>query len=62
MHILVGHCASGRLYVTRLNLPPNPKTAAQILKEIKEYLAMPQEEKAKLPVVDDGEPEEGNSE
>lgn len=44
----------GRSYVTHLNLPPNPKTAAQILKEMEEYLEMPQEEKAKFPVVDDG--------
>ncbi|MFI5381936.1 MAG: Eco29kI family restriction endonuclease [Tepidisphaerales bacterium] len=44
----------GRSYVTQLELPPNQKTAAQILKEIEEYLAMPQEEKAKFPVLDDG--------
>lgn len=44
----------GRSYVTQLNLPPNPKTAAQILKEIEDYLAMPQAEKAKLPIVDEG--------
>ena len=47
----------GRSYVTQLNLPRNPKTAARILKEIEEYLAMPKAEKAKLPVVDDGGPE-----
>lgn len=44
----------GRRYVTQLTLPPNPKAAEEILKEIGEYLAMPQEEKAKLPIVDDG--------
>ncbi|HWY48253.1 MAG TPA: Eco29kI family restriction endonuclease [Bryobacteraceae bacterium] len=46
----------GRHYVGTLSLPPNPKTAEQILKEIQEYLVMPEEEKAKLPVVDDGGP------
>ena len=46
----------GRSYVTQLSLPPNLKLAAHILKEIEEYLAMPQQEKAKLPIVDDGGP------
>jgi Eco29kI restriction endonuclease len=46
----------GRHYVGTLSLPPNPKTAEHILKEIEEYFVMPEEEKAKLPVVDDGGP------
>ena len=44
----------GRLYVSRLALPPNPKTSVQIMTEIEEYLRLPEEEKAKVPVVDDG--------
>lgn len=50
----------GRKFVTDLGLPPHPKNAAQILKEVEDYLAMPPEEKAK--VKDDGEPEEENGE
>lgn len=48
----------GRSYVAKLNLPRNPKTAQQILNEVGRYLAMSQEEKAKLPIADDGEMEE----
>jgi hypothetical protein len=44
----------GRHYVGTLMLPHNPKTAEHILNEIQEYLMMPEQEKAKLPVVDDG--------
>lgn len=40
----------GPKFVTRLGLPPNPKTAAEILHRIESYLAMPPEEKARLPV------------
>lgn len=50
----------GRSYVAKLSLPPNLKTSAQIVREIENYLVLPQEEKAKLPVVDDGEPEQGD--
>lgn len=48
----------GREFVTKLGLPPNPKSADQIFKEVENYLAMPPEEKAKVPVMDFGEPEE----
>jgi len=48
----------GRKFVTNLGLPPHPKRPAQIFKEVEDYLAMPQEEKAKVPTEDDGEPEE----
>jgi hypothetical protein len=51
----------GRSYVANLELPVNPKTAEQILKEIEEYLAMPEEKKAELPVIDDGGSDEGES-
>jgi len=44
----------GRKFVKRLSLPPNPKLAGDILKEIEAYLAMPQREKAKIPIKDDG--------
>ena len=52
----------GRGFVTKLGLPSNPRTDQQILKEVAEYLSMPQEEKAKVPVKDDGEIEEENGE
>jgi hypothetical protein len=48
----------GRKFVIDLGLPRNPKSAAQILKEVEDYLAMPQEEKAEVPVKDNGDPEE----
>lgn len=51
----------GRSYVSKLSLPPNPKTVEELIKEIEDYLAMPEEEKAKLPVVDDGGAEESES-
>ena len=40
----------GRSFVTNLGLPSNPKTAEQITREVEAYLAMPEEEKAKVPV------------
>jgi hypothetical protein len=50
----------GRAFVTNLDLPPNPKNADQILKDVEKYLAMPQEEKAKVPVKEyGGEPGAG---
>lgn len=52
----------GRAFVTNLGLPPNPKGAQQILKEVSDYLSMPQEEKAKVPVKDQGDTAEENSE
>lgn len=48
----------GRKFVRRLGLPPNPKSEEKILREIEDYLAMPQLEKAKVPVKDDGGPED----
>lgn len=45
---------TGRSFVTNLGLPQNPKTADQILREIAEYAAMPTEEKAQIPVKEDG--------
>jgi hypothetical protein len=44
----------GRKFVAALGLPPNPRGAEQILREIEAYLSMPQEEKAMLPLKDDG--------
>jgi hypothetical protein len=44
----------GRKFVRRLDMPPNPKRAVDILRDIEAYLAMPPEEKAKVPVKDDG--------
>ena len=44
----------GRSFVARLQLPAHRKTQDQILEEIAQYLTLPQEEKARLPVVDDG--------
>jgi hypothetical protein len=52
----------GRAFVTNLGLPPNPKGTHQILKEVSEYLALPREEKEKIPVKDDGEAQEENGE
>jgi hypothetical protein len=46
----------GRQFVAHLGLPPNPKSKASILQEIEDYLAMPQEQKAKVPLKDEGEP------
>lgn len=51
----------GRSYVSKLKLPANPKTAEQLIQLIDGYLALPTEEKAKLPVVDDGSVEESES-
>lgn len=48
----------GRRFVTNLQLPAHPKGVAQILSEIEEYLMMPEEEKAKVPVKDNSEPED----
>lgn len=45
----------GRAFVGHLGLPPNPKNADQILEEVENYLAMPREEMAKLPIRDDGD-------
>ncbi len=44
----------GRAFVSRLGLPPNPKSEAEILREIADFLAMPETEKAKVPVKDYG--------
>lgn len=44
----------GRAFVKNLGLPANPRSADLILKEVAEYFAMPQEEKAKIPVKDVG--------
>jgi len=44
----------GRGFVTRLGLPPNPKSAAQIGEEIERYLSLRPEEQAKLPVKENG--------
>jgi Eco29kI restriction endonuclease len=48
----------GRKFVTRLGMPSNPKLVGDILKEVEAYLALPREEKAKIPVRDDGGPED----
>ena len=45
----------GRAFVTKLGLPPNPKSADQIINDVRVYLAMPQEEKAKITLKEDGE-------
>ena len=52
----------GRKFVSKLGLPPHPKGAAEILKEIAEYLSLPQSEQAKVPVSDDGGLEEEDGE
>ena len=44
----------GRDFVSRLALPPNPKTAAEIVREIENYPSLPPEEQAKLPVKEVG--------
>ena len=41
-----------------LGLPPNPKVAAEILRDIETYLLMPQEQKAQIAVRDDGDADE----
>jgi hypothetical protein len=46
----------GRQFVSKLGLPPNPKIADQVLREVEEYLAMPAEEKAKMPIKEVGDP------
>lgn len=48
----------GRAFVRDLDLPPNPKTAAQIIEELESYLALPRVEQAKLPVKDNGDSED----
>lgn len=48
----------GRRFVRSLGLPPNPKTAERVFEEVARYLAMPQSEKAKVPIRDDGGPED----
>jgi hypothetical protein len=49
----------GRAFVKNLELPKNPKSEAQILSEVEAFLAMPQEEKAKVPVKEVGGEQEG---
>jgi hypothetical protein len=44
----------GRKFVGALGSPPHPKSPEQILTEVKNYLAMPQAEKAKVPVKEYG--------
>jgi Eco29kI restriction endonuclease. len=51
----------GRKFVTNLGLPSNPKTAGEILSDVDAYLSMAQEEKAKVPIKEMGDPEEENS-
>jgi Eco29kI restriction endonuclease len=48
----------GRTFVQDLELPPNPKTATQIIGEVENYLALPRSEQARLPVKDNGDPED----
>jgi len=48
----------GRKFVMGLGLPPNPRLAENILREIEAYLAMPQEDKAKVPIKDDSDSEQ----
>lgn len=48
----------GRDFVSKLELPPNPKTADEILREIEHYLNLPPEAKARLPVREDGSEDE----
>lgn len=48
----------GRKFVASLGLPPNPKVAAEILRDIETYLLMPQEQKAQIAVRDDGDADE----
>lgn len=44
----------GRAFVKNLGLPANPRGVDLILKDVEEYLAMPQEKKAKVPVKEVG--------
>jgi hypothetical protein len=43
--------------VSRLGLPPNPKTAEQIGAEVELFFAQTREAKARMPVMDDSEEE-----
>ncbi len=52
----------GRDFVSKLELPPNPKTAEEIIQEIDAYLTLPPEEQAKLPVKEDGSDEDDGPE
>lgn len=45
----------GRGFVTKLNLPRNPKTPEQIAEEVKTFFALAPEDKAQLPLKDDGD-------
>jgi hypothetical protein len=48
----------GRKFVSVLNLPPNPRSAAQIIKDVEAYLALSEAEQATVSVQDDGGLEE----
>lgn len=47
----------GRKFLKDLGPLANPKLAGDILKEVEAYLAMSQEEKARIPVKDTGDSE-----
>ena len=47
-------------FVTKLGLPPNPKSGKQIEQEVKRYLSMTYEARAKLPAVVSNETEEAD--
>jgi hypothetical protein len=51
----------GRAFVSRLGLPPNPKSADQIRAEVESFFSLPPEVKAQMQVKDDGEDEAGES-
>lgn len=45
----------GRSFVKQLGLPPNPKSAEEMLRDVEEYLAMTDEERAKVPISTTGD-------
>ncbi len=45
----------GRAFVTRLELPPNPKSAQQIAVEVQQFFALSSEARTEMAVRDDGE-------
>jgi hypothetical protein len=44
----------GREFVSKLGLPPNPKSPEAIVREIETFLTLSHEEQSRLPVKDDG--------
>ena len=50
----------GRGFVTKLNLPPNPKSPEKIAEEVEAFFALAPEVQAQLPVKDEGDGEGGS--